>query len=397
MAEIGYRRVPSLFVTSIILVLVGLFLFVALLNSQQELAILCLLVLGMAGGMKLWAHLSASRIRCRPLLSTERVFAGETLGLMVDVENGKFLPVWLEVSVPVQGSSRSLSSDTALTDETDLFWFQATRFHWALKAGRRGVHELGPVRAATGDLFGFYLKEQEMGDRLQVVVYPRLIPIGPFALPRRDFFGIPGSESPVDDPVYILGTTDYHHGRPAKYIHWKASARHNRLQEKVFEPTQQEKVLLVVDVDRFAEHRAEEAFERALEVVASLAVRLDRQGCSVGFLTNGDMAQGASPIVSITKNPQQLHNILEALARLAMTPKETLPHLLRRFMNIPWGTSCIYFTFEEDESTRIAREHLRRRKIPVVFVTDDLLPGLRQEDSAPGPSHEVSFEEVRTV
>ena len=84
------------------------------------------------------------------------------------------------------------------------------------------------------------------------------MPLGPLSLPRRDFFGVPGGESPVDDPVYILGTTDYQNGRPAKYIHWKASARHHRLQEKVFESTEQEKILLVVDVDQFVKAEAED-------------------------------------------------------------------------------------------------------------------------------------------
>ena len=76
--------------------------------------------------------------------------------------------------------------------------------------------------------------------------------LAPFNLPKRDFFGVPGGESPVNDPVYILGTSDYHYGRPSKYIHWKASARYQRLQEKVFDSSEQEKVLFLIDVGEFA-------------------------------------------------------------------------------------------------------------------------------------------------
>ncbi|MBW1691959.1 MAG: DUF58 domain-containing protein, partial [Deltaproteobacteria bacterium] len=49
----------------------------------------------------------------------------------------------------------------------------------------------------------------------------------------------------------MLGTRDYQNWRPARHIHWKASASHNRLQEKVFEPSEQEKVLLAVEVSQF--------------------------------------------------------------------------------------------------------------------------------------------------
>ncbi len=391
MTETTFRRVPSLFVTMMMLLFVGVFLFVALLTRRQELAILCLLVLGMAAGMKVWTRFSASSIRCAPLVSSRRLFAGETLLLSVDAENRKFLPVWVEVSVPVNGSSAASFSAAPLAAEADLFWFQTARFTWDVKPRRRGVYDVGPMKVASGDLFGFYITEQEIGERIDVIVYPRLVPIGPVPLPRQDFFGLPGGRSPVDDPAYLMGTRDYHHGRPARFIHWKASARHSRLQEKVFQPTQHEKVLLVVDVEQFAEHRAEEAFERTLEVVASLAVRLDRQGCSFGFVANGRMAQDGPPIVSMTKNPEQLQNVLGTLARLTMTMEETLPRLLRSLSSLPWGTSCVYFTFEENQSTRIAREYLKERRIPMVLITHDLLPVLTKTSAVDA----TTFEEAR--
>ena len=45
-----------------------------------------------------------------------------------------------------------------------------------------------------------------------------------------------------------------------------------RLQEKVFEPSEQQKVLLTLDVATFKERPQLNYFERAIEVVASLAV-----------------------------------------------------------------------------------------------------------------------------
>lgn len=391
MVAVQPRGVPSLFTISLILFFVGIFLFVALLNGQRDLAMLSFLVLCMAGGLRYWARLSPSRIRCRLSLDKNRVFAGENFTLKVHAENGKFLPVSLEVNVPIDGlSSHSLSGETALTAESSLLWQQMTRFQWELTATRRGVHEIGPLGIASGDLFGFFLKELEIGARLQVVVYPRLVPLGPFSVLKRDFFGVPGSQNPIKDPIYILGTTDYQHGRPAKYIHWKASASHHRLQEKIFEPTQQEKVLLVVDVGQFAKTRAEEAFERTLEVVASLAVELDRQGCAVGLLTNGAMVGGASPILSMTRSPRQVSRILEALARLKIEPRETLIDTLRCAVKVPWGTSCVYFTFELDETTRAVREHLKRCKTPVMLLTFEAISALRRDkpvdiNAAAGP------------
>jgi uncharacterized protein (DUF58 family) len=171
----------------------------------------------------------------------------------------------------------------------------------------------------------------------------------------------------VQDPVYILGTRDYQNGQPSKYIHWKASARQHRLQEKVFESTQQEKVLLVVNVDPFARREAEEDFEHALEVVASLAVLLSQQGHSVGLVANGKVKGGGPAIVPVARNDQQLPAILELLARLQMKPDRDLKELLRHKLTLTWGISCIYFSHEEDQTVFSAEEYFTQRRTPVVF------------------------------
>jgi uncharacterized protein (DUF58 family) len=219
----------------------------------------------------------------------------------------------------------------------------------------------------AGDLFAFFSREKKEEEFHQLIVYPRIVPLKSFPLPRRDFFGVPGAKSPVQDPIYILGTRDYQHGQPAKYIHWKASARHHRMQEKVFEPTEQEKVLLVVDVDQFASHQAEEEFESTLEIVASLAVRMDKRGYALGLVTNGAIVGGGPAIVPIARNRQQLPAILEILARLQMESKGDLIDTLRRGLGIHWGMSCVHFSYEEDKTVLAAEQYFKHRKTPVMF------------------------------
>ena len=256
------RRLPSLFLIPFVLAIVGLLLFMALLNGQRDLTVLSLILFGVAAGAKLWTRWSLAGIECSISIDKRRVFPGETLFLKATAENRKFLPVWLQVRAPVSGLVHGASAETAVTAESGLLWYQKASFRWELAALRRGIHHIGPLGITSGDLFGFFPKEKEMAETIEVVVYPRLIPLKSLTATRRDFFGIPGAESPVEDPVYILGTRDYQHGRPAKYIHWKETARHHKLQEKIFEPSTQEKMLLVVDVGQFARHGAKAAFER---------------------------------------------------------------------------------------------------------------------------------------
>ncbi len=363
------RGVPTIFVIPLIQFFVGLFLFIALLNGQRDLTVLTLLVLGMVFGAKLWTRISLSGIKCHSMVDKWKVFPGEKLTLKIQAENKKFLPVWLQMKVPIAGPIYPSSGERTLTKEDSLLWYQRAHFDWELTAHRRGVHQIGPPHIVAGDLFAFFSREKEAEEFHHIIVYPRLVPLKSFSLPRRDLFGVPGARSPVQDPIYIVGTRNYQHGQPAKYIHWKASARHNRLQEKVFEPTEQEKVLIVVDVNQFADHEAEEEFEHTLEIVASLAVRMDRRGYAVGLVTNGTLVGGGPAIVPIARNRQQLPAMLEVLARLQMESKGDLLDVLRRGLELRWDMSCVHFTYEEDGTAVAAEEYLKHRKTPViVFV-----------------------------
>jgi uncharacterized protein (DUF58 family) len=361
-------RLPTVFIVPLMQFFVGILLFIGLLHGQRDLSVLALLVLGIVSGAKLWSRLSLSGITCYSTVDKQRVFPGETLALNIGAENAKFLPVWLRMKVPIEGPLNPPSGENSFAKESGLLWYQRARFQWELVAQRRGIHRVGPPRIEVGDLFGFFHREREEHEDLHVVVYPRLIPLKPVFLPRRDFFGIPGAKSPVQDPIYILGTRDYQHWRPARYIHWKASARHNRLQEKVFEPSEQEKVLLVVEVDQFAQHNAEEGFERTLEAVASLALRLDQKGFAVGLVTNGIVVGGGPTILPIARNPQQLPALLEVLARLRMAAKGNLADTLYRGLELSWGMSCVHFSYEEGMTALATEGYFSHRKIPVVFV-----------------------------
>jgi uncharacterized protein (DUF58 family) len=373
------RGVPTIFVVPLMQFFVGLLLFIALLNGQRDLIVFSLLVLGVVFGAKLWARISLSGIKSQSAVNKQKVFPGEKLTLRINTENKKLLPVWLRVQVPVSGPIYPSPGDSTLIKEEGLLWYQRASFEWEFNAERRGIHQIGPPRILAGDLFAFFSREKREEAFHQIIVYPRIIPLKSFPLPRRDFFGVPGAKSPVQDPVYVLGTRDYQHGQPAKHIHWKASARHHRLQEKIFEPTEQEKVLLVVDVGQFASLKAEEEFENTLEIVASLAVRMDKRGYALGLVTNGAVVGGGPPIVPIARNRQQLPAILEVLARLQMASIGNLIDILRRGLEFHWGMSCLHFSYEEDGTVLAAEQYFKHRKTPVMFFVCQLRSPSRED------------------
>jgi uncharacterized protein (DUF58 family) len=359
--------VSSFFAIPIMQFFVGALLLIALLNGQRDLIVLTLLVLGVMVGARLWTQRSLVGLQHHSRIDKLKVFPGEKLTLKVTVENAKLLPIWLQINLPAKGLLPPSSGETALTKEGSLLWYQRIHFDWDFIADRRGVYQVGPLYLQAGDLFAFFSRQKKAEEFHSILVYPRLIALRSFPLPRLDFFGVPRAKNPIQDPIYILGTRDYQHGQPAKYVHWKASARHNRLQEKVFESTHQEKILLVVDVGQFVRHQAEEDFERALEAVASLAVRLDQQGHALGLIANGCLVGRGPAIVPIARNDQQMPAILELLARLQMKHNGDIIEVLRHRLTFSWGASCVHFAYTQDETVHSVKKYLKRRRIPAMF------------------------------
>ncbi|RJQ78102.1 MAG: DUF58 domain-containing protein [Desulfobacteraceae bacterium] len=363
----------SVYSVFIIQLALAVFLMIALLNGRRDLVLLTLLMLVIMTSARWWSCVSLNRLRIEIRTDRSKLFPGEELQVGVRVENQKWLPVCFRLEMFFAGGLQPTEEDT--TRECGLLWHQGTEFQWKLRTLQRGVYRLGSAQITAGDFFGFYLRARKLERApVEIVVYPRIRPVRTPAYPAKNFFGQPGARSPVQDPIYILGTRDYHHWQPARYIHWKASARHDRLQEKVFEPSSQAKILFLLDAASFARHEAGADFERAIEVAASTALQCHRKGHALGFLTNATV-EGGTNRVAVSHSPHKLSDILEILARLKMQTVGALAESLRRGAPMPWGVSAVCFSYEIDEETRAVEILCKLRRIPVIFLLCRQAPG----------------------
>ncbi|MCP4694751.1 MAG: DUF58 domain-containing protein, partial [Desulfobacterales bacterium] len=268
-----------------------------------------------------------------------------------------------------------------IEEECGLFWHQGVAFHRECIAQKRGCYQLGAPALAAGDFFGFFPRACDGSRDLEVLVYPRRIPIAPFPLLKRIMFGKPGAASPVRDPVYILGAREYQPFRPARYIHWKASARHGRLQEKIFEPAEQDKALLVLDAALFSQRDARDEFERAIEALAAVAAELESQNYAVGFITNADgRNRNGDFFLPVARRPGHLSALLEILARIELRSTEKMSTLLDRARGLPADAICVYFSHDP----RAEKTYLNRRRTPTVNIVCGADPdeGSRSRESA---------------
>jgi uncharacterized protein (DUF58 family) len=359
------RLTPSIFFTPLFIIINVILFFTALVYRQADLALFTVLLLITPLILKTWSIFSTRRLTSRFQMDRDRLFPGENADLNIRIENKKLLPVFCKIRLKINDFLLPHDRHESKKEEIVLLWHQGVTFHRELVAQKRGVYRIDSPFLTAGDVFGFYPRGRETDTRIEVIVYPRIVPIRPFPLLKRIIFGKPGSTGPVHDPAYILGTRDYLHFRPARYIHWKASARHHRLQEKLLEPAEQNKVMFILDVGEFKEENAHEDFERAIEVLASLAVELDSQKYAIGFITNGLPAHAVTPLLPTVRKPGQITALLESLAHTQNRPMFAMENFFKQNAKLPADAIGIYFSYRASPDIR----YLNQRHIPAVNVT----------------------------
>jgi uncharacterized protein (DUF58 family) len=334
--------------------------------------------------------MSMAKISCNMHTDKQRLFPGEKLSLTTIIENAKFLPVWVSVNWPETHVKGIQSDQPDVRQEAGLLWYQQAKFKQGLVARKRGCYDIGPSIIATTDVFGFFKTEKRLSQRLEIIVYPRIINLRPLSMPKHDLFGTPGSQSPVKDPVYIIGTQDYQPARPARHIHWKASARRLKLQEKIFEPSEQGKIMIGLDVAAFEPDLAANAFESTLEVLASLILQLDRMDLAVGFLTNGALKGASMSLIPTGRGTHQLAAILEILGRLQMRSHTSFKTLIKKTPGMQRGATWVYFSYHQDKNLDEMRTYCRTVNIPCVFFTWD-------QEASPRKSSSVSLPDIHSI
>ncbi len=396
-------------------------LALALVYNQTALMALCLFSLIMVQGARLWTAMSGKRLHATFELDRSRIFPGEEVNFELSLENEKPLPILARaiVNLPIRpGSTQAGSTQAGSTLvgpttatstpvgalaqpelECGLSAYQRASRKFLMMPERRGCYEIDHIRVETGDLLGLFRCTVEIPNKTSLIVFPRIVPLNPVEFPALEFFGSTVVKAPVVDPAYYLGTRDYSGDRPARHIHWKASARQSVLQEKIFEPTAQRAVCLVVDARGFERAHAErmeqatgtagtpdvpEAYERMLETAASLAGYFESNGASVAFISNAASTGGGPRMVKSGKGGRSLGTILEAMARLEMRSDCDLAEILDSGMRMTRASVAVYLGYDFGEGALTAWRILSAGlRLHLSFVLSDSLSALHEFSGCP--------------
>ncbi|MGD9099378.1 MAG: DUF58 domain-containing protein [Anaerolineae bacterium] len=338
-------------------------------------------------------------VEYRRRFSQRRAFPDEEMTMTVEIANHKWLPVtWLAVvdhwaeKLPffAPGGRPLPERPAGLT--TLLFSLrgreQIGRSYRLCPPGR-GIYPFGPIAMSAGDPFGLFTNQVRMRVRRRdwLVVYPRVMPLEGLELPYQAPFGdVATRESVFRDPVRTAGVRDYRPEDSFRHIHWKASARRQNLQVRIFEPTTAYTMVLALNVATFARHwegTRPEILERAVCAAASIASYAVERHWLVGLTANGAMPNADQPIrVPPGRGPDQLSFLLEALAGVTnFTTSAFERFLLQESSRVAWGATLVVLTAVVSDGIRASLDRLRAAGRRVVLVALTAEP--------PGPSPDL--------
>jgi len=367
-------------------VIVGLILTLAgLATANSFLLCAAVAMFAVAAAGWVWNQLSLYGLHYRRKLSETRAFLGETVTLTLETRNLKILPVtWLHVrdifpsALPMDDQQVVINRATNLGEFTS-FWslgaFGRLRRRFTVHCTQRGYHTYGPATVTTGDAFGMFNRRGALPEQDRLIIYPRLYGAAELGLPAKNPFGERAAEARlVEDPLRTAGIRAWQPTDGMKRVHWKATARHQQMLSRLYEPSQEPQVLIFLNVATFSRHwlgQIPELMERAISVAGSLAALCSEMRLPVGLIANGFLPGSDQPLRLLPgRSPDQLLHILELLAAVtafATQPIEEL--LLRESPRLPWGSTLLVITAVAHEELLATLLDLQRSGRKVVLFT----------------------------
>ncbi|HZY42305.1 MAG TPA: DUF58 domain-containing protein [Anaerolineae bacterium] len=257
----------------------------------------------------LWSRSLARQIEASRTLRYTAVQVGDELEEAIEIVNRSVLPlIWAEVIDHSTAPGYALSGVYIVEGGAVRQWRVQTT------CTQRGVFMLGPWELVIGDPFGIFRVRQTYGQRHEILVYPPLAALSPDLLPRQRQVGdLQRLQHAINaDTINMATTRPYVIGDPLRRVHWRTTARHNKMFVKVFEPEASSTVWLMPDLNATV-HRgagADSSLEKMIVLTASLAAHLLSERLAVGLLL--DAQAGAS--VPPQSGEAHLWSILRALA-----------------------------------------------------------------------------------
>lgn len=343
-----------------------------------------------------WNRYSLHGLTYDRRLSETHAFHGETVDVTIRLANRKTLPLsWLLAydlwprRLPLIAGGQLIAHETEslLINSFAVRWNESISRRYTLQCNQRGVYLFGPLRVRTGDLFGLFRRQGGHNRLDRLIVYPKILPLEQLGLPPRDLFGEVRARLKIfEDPSRTIGVREHMPSDGFRNVHWKATARSQRLQAKVYEPTTAHTIVIMLNISTAEEYwrgADPDLLEQTITVAASLANYVAEQRLGLGLVVNGTTPHSDQSLrIPPGRSPYQLMRVLECLAGVTTFATRSIEDaLLAESPRLSRGATLVVVTAVLSEAllTTLIRLRQAGRRLALVAMTDEVpapIPGI---------------------
>jgi uncharacterized protein (DUF58 family) len=311
----------------------------------------------------LWARYSLRQLVFRRTTASGRVQVGEIFDERLMLDNLSVMPkLWVQIADASTLPGHRAGYVASMGGRKRAMWRARTTCR------RRGRFLLGPVSATSGDPFGLFRRRIALSSAQDLLVLPRILPIGSFALFTG---GLPGrgrsSRRALQTTTNATTIREYATGDALSRIHWRSTAHYNKLMVKEFDLDPAVDVWIFLDLHESVqggegEHSTE---EYGVTIAATVASYLLRQDLSVGMVVNGLRRE----FLSLDRGDRQIERVLELLAVVTKGAGPELKEVLSLdAFHLGRNTAAVVITPSGSRDWHEGIRHLQRRGVQVAVI-----------------------------
>ncbi len=311
----------------------------------------------------LWARYSLRKIIFRRAVTSGRVQVGEVFDERLMLDNLSVLPkLWVQIADGSTLPGHRAGYVASMGGRKRAMW----RARSTCK--QRGRFQLGPVTATSGDPFGLFRRRVTLSTSREMMVLPRVFPIASFALFTG---GLPGrgrnSRRALQATINATTIREYVDGDALNRIHWRSSARYNKLMVKEFDLDPAVDAWIFLDLHTTVQAgRGEQSTEEyGVTIAATVANYLLHQDLSLGMIVNGQQRE----FLNLDRGERQVERMLELLAVVKAGSGPDLKEALALdAIHFGRNTVAVIITPSNSRDWHEGLRHLQRRGVQVAVI-----------------------------
>ncbi|GAA0125172.1 DUF58 domain-containing protein [Clostridium senegalense] len=327
-----------------------------------------------------------------------KIIEDEKFNISIIIENNKKLPIaFLNIAENIPEGINYYGENLNFK-EGQVLWHNSSYSIGSYKrkvrtytlCGKRGTYLIKNMKVTIGDFFGLNTSVKEIEDYIEILIYPRINPLGDYNFDITNFNGNDTVRRWIQkDPLYIKGIREYNVEDRMKDIHWKSSLKMSKLMVKDYDFTSERELVIIFNVqcaEKAWQNIQKSVIEEGIRLLGAFSNKALKEGIPTGAWTNAQLLSYVENYPSqIKPELNSFGKIMEMCARIDYSAKKKFVDYLKQ--NIKnFYNNCTYVIitpYLDEESCKILSDIVKKNvNIKIIDISQSAsvlnIPGIER-------------------